>query len=198
LLAVCVLSAQTEDKEAALGKVLASDMDGRTRAVHDTRIEEYVQHLGDRIAAQMPAARYPFTFHVIADDTCPATHEPVALPGGYIFVPIALFKAAKDEAEFAGMLALAMEHVALRHGEPPTGQGRIDNLGKIPLIYVGGGIGFCAGQALVPMSFRETARRNEEEAKAAATQVLARIKFEERSGEFVAIQERVRALSTTQ
>jgi hypothetical protein len=58
-----------------------------------------------------------FTFILFADDTCEITHEPASLPGGYVFVPASLFVATHNEAEFAGMLAHAMEHVAERQGD---------------------------------------------------------------------------------
>ena len=43
------------------------------------------------------------------------TLEPVAFPGGPIFISAELIAAARNEAEFASMLAHAMAHVAERH-----------------------------------------------------------------------------------
>ena len=51
------------------------------------------------------------TFAVIAEDRGGYTHEPLAYPGGRIFVPAPLILAAGDEAEFAGMLAHAMANL---------------------------------------------------------------------------------------
>jgi hypothetical protein len=94
----------------ALGKQMASELQRRTRAIEDTRIKEYVDSLGRRVASAIPETKTPFTFTVIADDPCPTAHERGSLPGGYIFVPAALFLEAQSEAEFAGMLARPMAH----------------------------------------------------------------------------------------
>jgi predicted Zn-dependent protease len=108
------------EKEAALGRQLASEVERQTTAIHNSTIDDYLKRLGERIAAQMPDAKFPFTSKVITDDPCRRVHEPVALPGGHLFVPSALFVAADDEAEFAGMLAHSMEHIAARHGCEPS------------------------------------------------------------------------------
>jgi len=93
------------EKEAAIGRQLALETQRRTEAINDPGVEEYVKRLGLRISARMPEAKFPFTFSVITDDPCPSLHEPLAIPGGYIFVPAALLIEVHDEAEFAGMLA---------------------------------------------------------------------------------------------
>ena len=104
------------EKERALGQQLAKEIRQTTTALNSPRVQDYVDRLGQQIAARMQGTRFDYTFTVIADDTSRPTHEPIALPGGAVFIPAALFFAVNDEAEFAGMLAHAMEHVALRHG----------------------------------------------------------------------------------
>jgi beta-barrel assembly-enhancing protease len=183
LLVATSLGAQPADniysleKEAALGRQLAQEAEKHTTAIHNTPIDDYLKRLGARIAAQIPDPKFSFTFHVIADDMCGPLHEPASLPGGYIIVPLALFVEANDEAEFAGMLAHAMEHVALRHGTRIAGQGQIGNR-TIPLIYVGGWNGRCADDTLVPAAFRETERNYELEADAEAVQAIAEAGFD--------------------
>jgi beta-barrel assembly-enhancing protease len=163
------------EKEAALGRQLASEMSRQTTAIDNSSVEDYLKRLGARIAAQIPDAKLPFTFRLIADEICRPTHEPGSFPGGYIYVPLALFGEADDEAEFAGMLAHSMEHVALRHGTRAARQGQIANSGMIPVIFLGGWNGTCADESvLVPASFRETARNYELEADAAAVQAISR------------------------
>src|SRR6185295_11797215 len=102
------------EKEAALGKQLAAELRERMSPIDVPVVQNFLDQLGKSIAALMPDAKLPFTFTPIAEDPCLTTHEPVAMPGGYIFVPAALFLAARDEAEFAGMLVHAMEHVTQR------------------------------------------------------------------------------------
>jgi predicted Zn-dependent protease len=147
------------EKEAALGRQLAWEVYRHTTAVANSRVEDYVNRLGRRISAQMPEPSSAFTFSVIVDDLCPKTHEPGAVPGGYIFVPGALFIAAHDEAEFAGMLAHAMEHIVQRHllrQATPAGA-------TIPLIPLGP----CSG-GMIPVGYLPTQRSNELEADALA------------------------------
>jgi predicted Zn-dependent protease len=103
------------EKEAALGKQLAAEVRQRTTPIQNPAAQDYVNRLGNRLASHTDT-KVPFTFSVVAEDPCSTTHEPVALPGGYVFVPAALFIAAQDEAEFAGMLAHSIMHVAARHG----------------------------------------------------------------------------------
>jgi predicted Zn-dependent protease len=68
-----------------------------------------------QLAAALPDQTFHFTFTLVTDDLDGSTHEPKALPGGYIFVPAKLLLAAENEAEVAGMLAHAMVHVTARH-----------------------------------------------------------------------------------
>ena len=97
------------EKERALEQQLANEIRQKTTALNSPRVQEYVDHLGQKIAPQIQGARFDDTFNVIADDTSRTTHEPIALPGGAIFIPAALFPGANDEAEFAGMLAHATD-----------------------------------------------------------------------------------------
>lgn len=122
LFAALAASAQSPyslEGQAELGARLAADvLKKSTPTAHDD-VRGYVQRLGNRIAAQMPASptKYTFAFAVIVEDSPDAlgTHEPVMIPGGYIIVSEHLIRAARDEAEFAGMLAHAMAHTAAEH-----------------------------------------------------------------------------------
>jgi predicted Zn-dependent protease len=160
------------EKEAALGKHLAADFRRRTIPVDSPVVQIYLDRVGQKIAASMPDARFPFTFSVIADEPC-RIHEPTALPGGYVFVPVGLFVAAQEEDEFAGMLAHAMEHVAQRHGPRQATRG---TTATIPLIFMGGW--GCSGELAVPAAFLASQRSAELEADVSAVQTLARAGFD--------------------
>ena len=67
--------------------------------------------LGAQLAARLPQPERPFTFEVVSADESNVLHEPLVTPGGDVFVSTSLIVAASDEAEFAGMLAQAMERV---------------------------------------------------------------------------------------
>lgn len=113
------------EKEAELGATMAEAMLKQKTPTSHPEVRAYVQRLALKIASESPAAPLDasgrhfqeYKVAVIVEDTpdTHGTHEPVVLPGGYIVVSQSLILAAKDEAEFAGMLAHTMAHVAERH-----------------------------------------------------------------------------------
>ena len=126
----------------------------------------------------MPDAKFTFKFSVVANDTCQSTHEPASLPGGYVFVPGALFIEANSEAEFAGMLAHSMEHVAERQSTRPGTRDRIANPENIPLIFMGAWSGGCSEGKAIPAGLLPTGRSHELEADRLAVQAMARAGFD--------------------
>ena len=162
------------EKEAMLGKQLAADFHRRTIPIDSPIVQNYLDRVGQKIAAYMPDARFHFTFSLIADEAC-GIHELTALPGGYIFVPIALFVAAQEEGEFAGILGHAMQHVAQRHR---TRQATGGTTATTPLILMGGWGGGCPGGLQVPAGFLASQRSAELEADVLAVQTLARAGFD--------------------
>ena len=102
------------EKEAALGAQLALQIRRQTTPLGINRVDNYVEGLGRQLAAQMPNAPENWNFTVIRDPRGGSLHEPLSLSGGYIFVPAQLIPAAENEAEFAGMLAHSVAHVAER------------------------------------------------------------------------------------
>lgn len=166
------------EKEKALGQQLAGEIRQQTTEIHSPRVQEYVKRLGETLAPQMQGARFDYTFHVISEDTSPTTHEPMALPGGVIFIPAALFLEANDEAEFAGMLAHAMEHVAQRHGTREATVSPLGNLaGVAPSTFTGLWVPWPAGQA-IPVGLLGQMRRDELEADALAVVALEHAGFD--------------------
>jgi len=162
------------EKEAALGRQLAAEFRKRTTPIDKPTVQNYLDRLGKRLAAHVPDATFPFTFSAIAEDLCPTIHEPAALPGGYVFVPAALFIAAQDEAEFAGMLAHAMEHIAQRRVTRQATQSQLVSHASTPLIFIGGWGGGCSEEQSIPLAFVTQQRSYEMEADFLAVQVMAR------------------------
>jgi len=166
------------EKEASLGRQLAAEFRKRTTVIDSPTVQDYLDRLGRRLESHLPDANFPFTFSAIAEDPCPAIHEPAALPGGYVFVPAALFIAAQDEAEFSGMLAHAMEHIAQRHGTRQATRGTMVNSSSVPLIFMGGG---CSEGHAIPLGFIASQRSAELEADFLAVQTIARAGFNPRA-----------------
>ncbi|HWB96327.1 MAG TPA: M48 family metalloprotease, partial [Bryobacteraceae bacterium] len=157
------------EKQAALEARLAAEAQRRTTAISDPEIFRYVKQIGARLATVMPPPSHHYEFVVIAENLNGSTHEPFSLPGGTIFVPLRLLADAQDEAEFAGMLAHAMSHVALYEPERqnPLVQG-------VPLYT---GINMSLGGSYpgaVPLSLAQTMRARERSADFLAVQVMAK------------------------
>ncbi len=118
------------EKDAALGAALAKEIRQHTEPFESPSVQKYVADLGGVLRAPLLGPSQPLTVDVVTDPMNGPTHEPVTLPGGYIFVAAALLIEARDEAEFAGVLAHAIAHVNLRRPRV--------NTGRIPLVYMGG------------------------------------------------------------
>jgi beta-barrel assembly-enhancing protease len=150
------------DKERALGKELAMEVEQASRLVTDPVVTEYVNRIGQNLVRNSDA-KVPFTIKVIDNDEVNA----FALPGGYFFVNTGLILAAENESELAGVMAHEIAHVAARHATKNQTKGQIWNLASIPLIFVGGPVGYAIQQAAglaVPMSFLKFSRDAEREA----------------------------------
>jgi predicted Zn-dependent protease len=163
------------EKEAALGKQLAAEFRGRTTAIDSPGVQEYLENLGQELASEMPKTGFRFTFSVVGEDSCPLIHEPHALPGGYVFVPAALFVAAKDEAEFAGMVAHAMVHIVERHGIQQAKLPEPSPAPKAPVTFLGG---LCNHPGVVPMGFLKLQTTFEREADLLAVETMSHAGFD--------------------
>ena len=150
------------EKEAALGASLARNVRQSTTAIESPLVRDYVQRIGGRLAAQLTNPPFSYSLSLIADDRGGPTHEPLWFPGGYIFVPASLILTARNDAEFAGMLAHAMAHIAERHGFRPTPSG------KISLWVIAGD-----DDSLFPMAFQSIRRGYETEADVLAVKMTS-------------------------
>jgi predicted Zn-dependent protease len=150
------------EKEIALGKQLAQQVERQSKVVNDPVVSEYVNRIGQNLVRNSDA-KVPFTIKVIEDPTVNA----FALPGGFFFVQTGLILKADTEAELAGVMAHEIAHVAARHGTRQATRGEIAQLATIPLIFMGGAAAYGIYEAsglLVPMSFLKFSRTFEAEA----------------------------------
>ncbi len=150
------------EKEIAIGKQLAQDVERQAKIINDPVIAEYVNRVGQNLVRNSDA-KVPFTIKVIDSEEVNA----FALPGGFFFVNSGLILKADNEAELAGVMAHEIAHVAARHGTRQATRGEIANLATIPLIFMGGWTGYGIQQAasiLVPVGFLKFSRGFESEA----------------------------------
>ena len=164
------LSASME-KEVAMGRELAAEVDRQAKFIEDPLITEYVNRVGQNIVLHSDA-KVPFTIKVIDSDEVNA----FALPGGFFYVNKGLLLAADNEAELAGVMAHEIAHVAARHAVENQTKANMLELGAIAgSIFLGGIPGLIfqntAGLGLLA-SFMKFSRGAEEEADKLGVQYL--------------------------
>jgi predicted Zn-dependent protease len=158
------------EKEIALGKQMADEVEKTAKIVDDPVISEYVNRVGQNLVRSSDA-KVPFTIKVIDSDELNA----FALPGGFFFVNTGIIQLAENESELAGVMAHEIAHVAARHGTRQATRGQVANLATIPLIFLGGWTGYGVRQAAglaLPMTFLKFSRGFEKEADFLGVQYL--------------------------
>src|SRR5947209_16161694 len=129
------------EKEIALGKQLAQEVERQAKVIDDPVIAEYVNRVGQNLVRNSDA-KVPFTIKVLDTEEINA----FALPGGFFFVNSGLILKAESESELAGVMAHEIAHVAARHGTRQATKGEIINYASIPLIFMGGWTGYAIRQ----------------------------------------------------
>lgn len=161
----------SRDKEIAIGRQLAAEVEQQAKMVDDPMITEYVNRVGQNIVLHSDA-KVPFTIKVIDSDEVNA----FALPGGYFFVNKGLILAADNEAELAGVMAHEIAHVAARHAMENQGKGALIQWGAIAGIIFGGPIAATvlqnAGGIMAGLAGLKFSRGAEEEADNLGVQYL--------------------------
>ena len=130
------------EKEIALGKGLAQEIERQAKIIDDPVIAEYVNRVGQNLVRNSDV-KVPVTIKVIDAEEVNA----FALPGGFFFVNSGLLLRAETEAEMAGVMAHEIAHIAARHGTRQATRGTIANMASIPLIFMGGWAGYGVRQA---------------------------------------------------
>jgi len=178
------------EKEIALGKQLAQEVEHQAKIIDDPIIAEYVNRVGQNIVRNSDA-KVPFTIKVLEDESVNA----FALPGGFFFVNTGLILKAENEAELAGVMAHEIAHVAARHGTRQATKAELANYMTIPLIFMGGWAGYGIRQAaglLVPMSLLKFSRGYESEADMLGLQYMYKSGYDPAS--FVDFFEKIQSL----
>lgn len=178
------------EKEIALGKQLAQEVEQQAKIVDDPTIAEYVNRIGQNLVRNSDA-KVPFTIKVLDSDEVNA----FALPGGFFFVNSGLILRAESESELAGVMAHEIAHVAARHGTRQASRGQLMNIASIPLIFMGGWTGYAIRQGAglaIPVTFLTFSRGFEQEADLLGLQYLYKTGYDPTA--FVDFFEKIQAL----
>jgi predicted Zn-dependent protease len=177
------------EREIRMGKEYAQMIDSSVRLVQDPVVNEYVNRIGQNLVRNSDA-QVPFTIKVIDSDEINA----FALPGGFFYVNSGLILAADEEAELAGVMAHEIAHVTARHAMRQMTRANWANIASIPLIFVGGGLGYAIRTAAgigVPMTFMTFSRSFEREADYLGLQYLYATGYDPQS--FITFFEKIQA-----
>ena len=98
-------------EEQAIASQIMRDVMRSNQVMRDPEINDYITHLGYRLAANGPDKRQTFNFFVVQDNSINA----FAMPGGVIGVHTGLILAANNESELASVLGHEIGHVVQRH-----------------------------------------------------------------------------------
>jgi len=119
-------------KEIAMGRQIAAEVDKQVKLVEDPVITEYVNRVGQNIVLHSDA-KVPFTIKVVDTDEPNA----FALPGGFFYVNKGLILMADNESELAGVMAHEIAHVAARHTMEQMAKAQLANYGMLAGMILG-------------------------------------------------------------
>ena len=154
----------SEEKEMAIGKQYATEIDRTAKLIKDPVVTEYVNRVAQNVARNSDL-QVPLTVKVIDDPEINA----FALPGGFLYVNSGLVLAADEEDQVAGVMAHEIAHVAARHWASQMTKQTILSYAMLPLmltpmsypVYMGLSAAMDYG---VPIAFLKFSRADEAEA----------------------------------
>jgi beta-barrel assembly-enhancing protease len=178
------------ETDIKMGKQYSQMVDSSSKLVSDPVVTEYVNRLGQNLVRNSDA-QVPFVFKIIDSDVVNA----MSLPGGFVYVDTATILAADGEAELAGVMAHEIAHVAARHATRQMTRSQYANIGTLPLIFLGGGIGYAvraAASLALPVTFLSFQRGFEQEADYLGLQYMYKAGYDPQS--FVSFFEKLQAM----
>jgi beta-barrel assembly-enhancing protease len=177
------------ESEIRMGKQYSMQVENSVKLVQDPVINEYVNRIGQNLVRNSDA-KVPFTIKVIDSDEVNA----FALPGGFFYVNSGLILAADEEAELAGVMAHEISHVAARHAMRQMTRANWAQIGSIPLIFIGGGLGYGiyeASSLALPLTFMKFQRNFEAEADYLGLQYMYKTGYDPQA--FISFFEKIQA-----
>ncbi len=101
----------SESDEVKQGRQYHQDIIARYGVYDDPRLQQYVNRIGQELAARSHRSHLKFEFTLLDSPEINA----FALPGGYIYITRGIMAYLNSEAELAGVLGHEIGHVTARH-----------------------------------------------------------------------------------
>jgi len=101
----------SQGDEYRLGAMVAKELRDQNALIEDPEISEYINNIGQRLAAQSAMGGQNFHYFVVKDTTINA----FAVSGGYVFINAGLMLATASESELAGVMAHETAHITQHH-----------------------------------------------------------------------------------
>ena len=121
------------EKEIALGKQLAIEVEREAKLLEDPILNEYINRLTQNLSRNSDV-KFPVTVKIIDDDVVNA----FTLPGGHLFINTGLIRLSESESELASAISHELGHVAARHYVRQESRADLLQGATIPLIFLGG------------------------------------------------------------
>jgi len=119
------LSLIGEREEIRLGQQEAQKVAASMPLYPDDALQDYVQEIGERLAARSERPDLAWEFHVVDDTVVNA----FALPGGFIYVTRGILAHFNSEAELASVLGHEIGHVTARHSVEQMSRAQLAGIG---------------------------------------------------------------------
>lgn len=115
----------SEKDEIQLGEQVRQQVLQQYHVYNDVELQNYVQHVGDKLSDKSHREDLDYTFTVVDSDEVNA----FALPGGHIFITRGLMAYLNSEAQLAAVLGHEIGHVTARHAVRQHSASQLTSLG---------------------------------------------------------------------
>ena len=169
------------EDEKRIGQEFMKQVRHQLKIEEDNSSNEFIQHLGDKLASQIDTRGQTFTFFIISDPSINA----FAGPGGFIGIHTGLILAANTEGELASVMAHEISHVVQRHLLRSMESSKNMSLATFGAIIAAMLLGGEVGEAVFASTLAGTtqkqlsySRAHEQEADRVGIEMLARASYD--------------------
>jgi predicted Zn-dependent protease len=146
----------SEESEIKLGKQMHVQITQTMGVYDDYNLQDYVQQLGEKLAASSERPELEWKFTVLDTDDVNA----FATPGGFVYISRGILPYLSNEAELAAVLGHEIGHITARHSVQQQSQATVAGvLSAAAMIFTGqpalGDLTSIAGAAIIKGYGRE-------------------------------------------